>query len=69
MEESKRQVADNPHLVKNLNTGIVSNTDQDGYKAAIARKRRNKEIKALKQEVCDLKERIIKLEAVVNSDK
>ena len=69
MDESKRQVADNPNLIKNLNTGIVSNTDQDGYRAAVARKRRNKEIKALKQEVCDLKERIIKLEAVMYSDK
>jgi hypothetical protein len=69
MDESKRQVADNPHLVKNLNTGIISNIDQDGYKAAVARKKRNKEIKALREEVCDLKERIIKLEAVVNSDK
>ena len=69
MDESKRQVEDNPHLVKNLNTGIISNTDQDGYKAAVARKKRNKEIKVLQQEVCDLKERIIKLEAVVYSDK
>ena len=69
MDESKRQVEDNPHLIKNLNTGVISNTDQDGYKAAVARKRRNKEIKALKEEVCDLKERIIKLEAVINSDK
>jgi len=69
MDESKREIADNPHLVKNLNTGVISNTDHDGYKAAIARKSRNKEIKQLKQEVCDLKERIIKLETVVYSDK
>lgn len=69
MNESKRQVEDNPHLVKNLKTGVISNTDQDGYKAAVARKKRNKEIKHLRREVCDLKERIIKLEAVVNSDK
>lgn len=69
MDESKRQVSDNPHLIKNLNTGVISNTDQDGYRAAIARKKRNKEIKALQEEVCNLKERIIKLEAVVNSDK
>jgi len=69
MEESKRQVADNPHLVKNLNTGIISNTDHDAYKAAVARKRRNKEIKHLRQEVCELKERLLKLEAVVYSDK
>ena len=68
MDESKRLVADNPHLVKNLSTGIISNTDQDGYKAAVARKKRNKENAQLKQEVCDLKERIIKLEAVVYSD-
>ena len=69
MDESKRLVADNPHLVKNLSTGVISNTDQDGYKAAVIRKKRNKEIVQLKQEVCDLKERIIKLEAVVYSDK
>ncbi len=69
MEESKRHVVDNPHLVKNLNTGIISNTDRDGYKAAVARKKRNKEIKFLKREVEDLKERLIKLEAAVNSDK
>lgn len=69
MDESKREIANNPHLIKNLNTGVISNTDQDGYKAAVARKRRNKEIKRLQEEVCDLKERIIKLEAVVYSDK
>ena len=69
MDESKRQVSDNPHLIKNLDTGVISNTDQDGYRAAVARKKRNKEIKALQEEVCNLKERIIKLEAVVNSDK
>ena len=69
MDESKRQVEDNTHLVKNLNTGVISNIDQDGYKAAVIRKKRNKEIKQLKQEVCNLKERIIKLEAVVYSDK
>jgi hypothetical protein len=69
MDKSKRPVEDNAHLVKNLNTGVISNIDQEGYKAAVARKKRNKEIKALRKEVCDLKERIIKLEAVVNSDK
>lgn len=69
MDESKRRVEDNPHLVKNLSTGIITNTDHDGYKAAIARKKRNKENAQLKQEVADLKERIIKLEAVVYSDK
>ncbi len=69
MNESKRQIADNPHLVKNLNTGIITNTDKEGYKSALARKKRNREIKELKQEVCDLKERIIKLEAVMYSDK
>lgn len=69
MNESKRQVADNPHLVKNLNTGIISNTDGEGYKSALARKKRNKVIKEMQQEVCELKERLLKLEAVVYSDK
>lgn len=69
MNESKRQVADNPHLVKNLNTGIISNTDAEGYKSALARKKRNKVIKEMQQEVCELKERLLKLEAVVYSDK
>ncbi len=69
MDESKRQIQNNPHLVKNLNTGVILNTDNDGYKSALARKKRNKEIKALKQEVEDLKERLIKLEALIYSDK
>lgn len=69
MNESKRQIQNNPHLVKNLNTGVILNTDNDGYKSAVARKKRNKEIKALKQEVEDLKERLIKLEALIYSDK
>ena len=69
MDESRRQVTDNPHLVKNLETGVILNTDQDAYKSALARKKRNREIKELKREVCELKERIIKLEAVMCSDK
>ncbi len=69
MDESKRQIQNNPHLVKNLNTGVILNTDNDGYKSALARKKRNKEIKALKREVEDLKERLIKLEALIYSDK
>lgn len=69
MDESKRQIQNNPHLVKNLNTGVILNTDNDGYKSALARKKRNKEIKVLKQEVEDLKERLIKLEALIYSDK
>ncbi len=69
MDESKRQIQNNPHLVKNLNTGVILNTDNDGYKSALARKKRNKEIKALKREVGDLKERLIKLEALIYSDK
>lgn len=69
MDESRKQIADNPYLVKNVKTGVVLNTDQEAYKSALARKKRNKEIKQLKREVCDLKERINKLEAVMYSDK
>jgi chaperonin cofactor prefoldin len=66
--ENIKQLKDNPSLFKNLSTGAVINTDKEGYKSALIRKKKNKEIKSLKKELEQLKDRVSVLEKHILSD-
>ena len=60
--EDIKQLKDNPSLFKNVSTGAVINTDKEGYRSALIRKKKNKEINSLKKELQELKDRVSALE-------
>ena len=66
--EHFKQLENDPSLSKDYNSGAIINTNKDAYHSAMARKKKNKEIRNLKKQIKDLNDRISILENHILSD-
>ena len=61
-ERLKRVSVQNaPGLVRNTDTGVILNTNEAGYNIILEKRRHDKEMRSIKDEMSELKEMVRKL--------
>jgi len=67
MDSKFSKIEDSKSFVKDENSRAVINNDNDAYLSYLSRKKKNKKMSRMAEDINDLKRRVISLENLINN--